>query len=413
VRIDMRKMLATASIRTGRTFLAIVALLALAACTTIDRNAAVPPQKRKNAIVLGLPNARFFVDEPMAMAAEQQRALAREARHLGVPLGGTLPTANLLSLSGGGDNGAFGAGLLAGWTVHGDRPSFKLVTGVSTGALIAPFAFLGPEYDGALTDVYTRIDQGDIFEKRFLPVAAITQDALSDTTPLFRLISRYIDERVLSRVAAEYEKGRLLLIQTTDLDAGRPVIWNIGAIAASGRPEALDMMRHILLASASIPAAFPPVMFDVEANGLHYQEMHVDGGAVSQAFLVPPSLNTRDVQARSGYRRASVVAYLIRNSRLTTDWGDTERQTLPIAGKAVSTLINYNGVGDIYRMYMVTQRAGAAFNLAYIGDDFHAPHTADFDPAYMRALFDFAYRKAAKGYPWDHAPPGFGGKGGG
>jgi len=380
-----------------------------ASCSSIDRRSAVPPPERRDALVLGLPNARFFIDEPRAMAEEQQRALAREARILGVERGGELPTAYLLSLSGGGDNGAFGAGLLVGWTAHGDRPKFKLVTGVSTGALIAPFAFLGPDYDAALTEVYTNIDPSKVYEKRFLLVAAVAQDALSDTHPLYETISHFVDEALVARIAAEYEKGRLLLIQTTDLDAGRPVIWNIGAIAASGRPEAISLIRHVLLASASIPAAFPPVMFDVEANGQHYQEMHVDGGAVSQAFLVPPSLNARAVIEKEGYRR-NVVAYVIRNSRLVTDWSDVERQTLSIAEKAVSTLINYNGVGDLYRMYMVTQRAKASFNLAFIDGDFHAPHPVDFDPEYMRALYRFAYDKAAQGYPWEHAPPGFGPK---
>jgi predicted acylesterase/phospholipase RssA len=380
-------------------------LLVLSACSTLTYTPP-PPAERRHATVLKIPNARFYVDEPGPMAAEQQRALAREARLLGVEKGGVLPTAYLLSLSGGGDQGAFGAGLLVGWTAHGDRPKFKLVTGVSTGALIAPFAFLGPDYDAQLKDVYTNISPDKVYEKRFLPVAALAQDALSDTAPLYETIARYIDGAVLAKIAAEYEKGRLLLIQTTDLDAGRPVIWNIGAIAASGRPEALDLVRHVMLASASIPAAFPPVLFDVEADGTAYQEMHVDGGAVSQAFLVPPSLNSRAVMGKAGYRRR-VAAYVIRNSRLVVDWSDVDNLTLPIAEKAVSTLINYNGVGDLYRIYMVTRRADAAFNLAFIGDDFHADHPTEFDPGYMRALFGFAYDKAARGYPWEHAPPGF------
>ena len=386
---------------------ALAMALLLVACSTMERRAAVPVAERQDALILGLPNARFFVDDPSKIETEQRLALLREARDLGVANGGSLPTAYLLSLSGGGDNGAFGAGLLIGWTAHGDRPKFKLVTGVSTGALIAPFAFLGSEYDGPLTDVYTDINPEKVYEKRFTFVAAVAQDALSDTSPLYQTISHYIDATVLARIAAEYEKGRLLLIQTTDLNAGRPVIWNVGAIAASGRPDALDLVRHILLASASIPAAFPPVMFDVEVGGKTYQEMHVDGGAVSQAFLVPPSVNTREALEKAGYRRG-VAAYIIRNSRLTTEWSDVERQTLSIAGKAVSTLINYNGVGDLYRMYMVTRRASASFNFAFIGDDFRAPHPMDFDPGYMRALFNFARDKAAKGYLWEHAPPGFG-----
>ena len=382
----------------------------LSACATVEHYTALPPSEKHEATVLGLPNARLFPDRPEGFIAEQERALIREAKAVGVGRGGTLPTAYMLSLSGGGDNGAFGAGLLVGWTAHGDRPKFKLVTGVSTGALIAPLVFLGPEYDAALTDVYTNIGPSKIFEKRFI-LAALTEDALSDTTPLYETISRFIDANMIAKIAAEYEKGRLLFIQTTDLGAGRPVQWNIGAIAASGNPRALDLIRHILLASASIPAAFPPVMFDVEANGKPYQEMHVDGGAVSQAFLIPPSVNLRVARARTGYQRKGVVAYIIRNSRLTTEWSDVERLTLSIAQKAVSTMINYNGVGDLYRMYMVTQRAGATFNLAYIGDDFNAPHKEDFDQTYMRALYRYAYEKAERGYQWEHAPPGFASKG--
>jgi hypothetical protein len=122
-------------------------------------------------------------------------------------------------------------------------------------------------------------------------------------------------------------------------------------------------------------------------------------------------LNIHVAQEKAGYRRNTVVAYVIRNSRLRTEWSDVERQTLSIAQKAVSTMINYNGVGDLYRMYLVTQRAGASFNLAYIGDDFQAEHKEDFDQTYMRALYHYAYEKAERGYPWEHAPPGFAGNG--
>jgi len=399
----------TRSLSASRLVLCLAAALAilLSACSTFERKSAVPAALRRDAVVVGLdiPNARFFRDQPALISAEQERALIREAKYLGVGRGDELPTAYLLALSGGGDNGAFGAGLLVGWTARGDRPKFKIVTGVSTGSLIAPLAFLGPAYDAELAEVYTTIDQSDVFEKR-LVTAALLQNAMADTAPLYATISRHFDERKMARIAEEYERGRLLVIQTTDLDAGRPVMWNIGAIARSGRPEALNLIRHILLASASIPAAFPPVLFDVEANGAPYQEMHVDGGTVSQAFLIPPSVNPHVAQAEAGYHR-KLVAYVIRNGRITTDWSDVEPQTLAIGERAVSTMIDYNGVGDFYRVYMETQRANAAFNLAYIGDDFHAEHKEEFDPTYMRALYRYGFDKAAKGYAWLAGPPGF------
>lgn len=227
----------------------------LSACSIWERGLLVPPSETNEATVLGLPNARFFADRPEAILAKLERALIREAKTFGVPRGGILLAAYLLSLSGGSDNGVFGAGLLAGWTAHGDRPVFKYVAGVRTGALIAPF-FLGPEYDAALTDVYTNVDPSKIYETRFI-TAALTEDAVADTTPFYETISRYVDKEMLTKIAVEYEKGRLLIIQTTNLDAGRPVLWNIRAIAASGDTRALNVIRHILLASASIPAAFP------------------------------------------------------------------------------------------------------------------------------------------------------------
>lgn len=390
-----------------RPLLAILLLpVLLSACATTDRQAAVPPQERRAATVLGLPNARFFGDETGPIEQEQKQALIREARRLGVKKGGALPTAHVLALSGGGDNGAFGAGLLVGWTAHGDRPQFKLVTGVSTGALIAVCAFLGPDYDPLLTEIYTQLDAAQIYKDRFLPVAAIAQDALSDTAPLYRTISYYFTEETMKKIAVEYEKGRLLAIQTTDLDAGRPVFWNIGAIAASGHPGALDLIRHVLLASAAIPAAFPPVLFDVEANGKPYQELHVDGGAVSQSFIGPASLNPEQARDEAGLKR-KVETYIVRNGKLKADWSDVELLTLPVAQKAVSVLINFNGVGDLYKMYMIAKRGGSTYNLAYIGEDFSAKHPADFDREYMRALYAYGFERAKAGYPWRHGPPGF------
>src|SRR5262249_31665013 len=164
--------------------------------------------------------------------------------------------------------------LLCGWTAADTRPEFKIVTGISTGALTAPFAFLGPEYDGTLREVYTTIRTKDIIEPRST-LSGIIGDALADNTPLLRLLRRKGDDRVMQAIAAEYQRGRVLLVGTTNLDAQRGVVWNVTAIAASGNPRALALIHQILLASAAIPAAFPPIMIDVEVDGRRYQEMHV------------------------------------------------------------------------------------------------------------------------------------------
>jgi hypothetical protein len=371
-------------------------------CAGVARTSAVPTESTTRATVLGLSNARFFpLTDTKAMAAEGWRSVQREiAYRRSVGLSGTLPTANFLALSGGGDDGAFGAGLLVGWTNRGTRPDFKLVTGISTGALIAPFAFLGPDYDDALTDVYTNVDQKDIFTKRSI-LAALTADAMADSTPLYGTISRHLDEHMMKRIAEEYAKGRLLLIATTNLDAGRPVIWNIGAIAQSGEPGALELIKRILLASAAIPAAFPPVMFDVSVDGHAYQEMHVDGGAVAQTFLYPPTLKITTAPKR---RR---VAYVIRNGRLWAPWENVERSTLTIAERAVATLIASNGVGDLYRIYATTRRDKVDFNLAFIASDFTEPYKGPFDREYMGKLYAYGRTLGQRGYPWKKGPPGF------
>jgi len=358
--------------------------------------------------VLGVPNERFLTTSPegqRAIEAEFVAAGERMRRRLALRPGQPLPKVNLLSVSGGGENGAFGAGLLCGWSELGTRPEFNLVTGVSTGALTAPFAFLGRDYDPQLRSVYTDLTLRDIAESRGL-IAAIFDDALADTTPLFRTISRYLDAAMLAAIARAYEGGRLLLIGSANLDAQVPVIWNIGAIAASGHPRALDTVRRVLLASASIPGAFPPVMFDVTVDGQPHQELHVDGGAFAQAFLYPASMGRgRQARIARGTAARDVEAYIIRNGRLDPEWATVERRTLGITGRAISTMIAASGYNDVVRMYNNTQRDGIGFNLAFIGTDFDKELPAPFDQAFMRALFQYGYERGRRGYDWASRPP--------
>jgi predicted acylesterase/phospholipase RssA len=311
----------------------------------------------------------------------------------------------LLAVSGGGENGAFGAGLLCGWSDNGTRPVFELVTGVSTGALTAPFAYLGSSYDPQLRAVYTELKPTNVLLKRYF-TAALFDDAMADNSPLFKTISGYLNETMLAALAQGYDEGRLLLIGTTDLDAQQPVMWNVGAIAKSGHPRALDTIRRILLASAAIPGAFPPTMFDVTLDGTSYQEMHVDGGAFAQAFLYPAGLTRqRRVRMTNGQVVVPAVAYVVRNGRLDPEWATTERSTLGIAGRAIATMIAASGLNDVLRMYNTTQRDGIGFNLAYIGADFTQKLPEPFDQGYMRALFDYGYQRARRGYDWSKSPP--------
>jgi hypothetical protein len=280
------------------------------------------------------------------------------------------------------------------------------VTGVSTGALSAPFAFLGPEYDEQLKKVYTETAAGDVFQPRTF-MAAVADDAMADSTPLRNKIAGFVDAHMMQRLAEEYGKGRILLILTTYLDQGRSVIWNIVAIAESGHPRSRELIVDILLASAAVPGVFPPVMIGITVNGKNYQEMHVDGGAVAQAFLYPPSFKLKAKLKELGLKDSTTVAYIIRNGRLYRPEENVERQTLKIAQQAISTMTASSGVNDLYRMYLTAKRDGVQFRLAHIEDDFQLAYKGPFDKSYMNALFEHGYEVGLAGYKWHTTPPGY------
>lgn len=383
---------------------ACVLALLVAGCALIPRLDSPAPETAEQIAVLGLPNARFWPDrDPRPLVREAVLMADRQRADAGNrPLG----PANFLALSGGSDNGAFGAGLVTGWSETGQRPEFQVVTGISAGALIAPFAFLGPGYDGALREVFTGVTLADIVSVGSLVRAVLFNEALADTSPLYNLIRRHANREMLDAIAREYARGRLLLIGTVNLDLQRPVIWNIGAIAASGHPEALSLFHSILLASASIPGAFPPVLVDVEANGTRYQEMHVDGGAATQVFLYPPSIELRRLAERRGILRQQRTVWVVRNDRLDPDWQTTSRGILSISRRSLSTLIHFSGMNDIVRIYGTARRDNVDFRLAYIGTGFDHARRAAFDREYMQALFDYGRAQARNPATWQSAPPG-------
>lgn len=386
----------------------VCGMLAAAGCGGPVRGPAVPAEIQDRAVIPGLsPAARTWgsVLNPEFEHELMESVRREQAERTAAGQSGPLPPAEFLAISGGGANGAFTAGLLNGWTAAGNRPKFKAVTGISTGALIAPFAFLGHEHDATLRKFYTEISTPDILVERGM-LAAVFDDALADNAPLRKMLAGLVNEKLVAEIAAEYAKGRVLMIGTANLDAQRGVIWNIGAIAASGHPRSVELILDILIASASIPAAFPPVMFDVKADDKAYQEMHGDGGTITQVFLYPPSMKLKEEAEAAGIRRERRV-YIIRNARFEPDWADTPRRTLPIAGRAVSSLIATQGVGDLYRTYLNTQRDGIDYNLAAIPSDFKQQAKEAFDREYMRKLYDVGYEMARKGYPWQKVPPGF------
>jgi predicted acylesterase/phospholipase RssA len=330
------------------------------------------------AAVPGMPDARFWADSTTDFAK-------------------ALPTqpGPWLALSSGGEDGAFGAGLLAGLGAAGKRPEFSVVTGVSTGALLAPFAFLGSHYDEAMRDAYTRITSADIFE------VGATPESFVNTWPLKELIAKEFTPAMLADIAAEYAKGRRLFIVTTDLDAGRSVVWNMGAIAAHGGDQALNLFRTVLLASTSIPGAFPPVLIEVEANGKKFAEMHVDGGVGGQFFVAPIALTA----ATSDFKLPATELYVMVNTGLQPDFETVKRNTASILTQSVGMAVKIDTRLMLDRAYLLAKRSGIPFNVASIPPDFSAPSRGAFDPDYMRALFQAGVDQGKSATPFASTPP--------
>lgn len=375
----------------------------LMSCSSVPERNSLPESLSNTAQIPGIAGARYWADEPQP-EMDDWFELTKEQLKSQYPASYG-QAHNYLAISGGGQRGAFGAGLLCGWTETGTRPEFTMVTGVSTGALIAPFAFLGSEYDHVIREIYTGYSTKDIVEPRGI-LETVFGDAATDSSPLRERLVRYIDTDVMAAIATEFKKGRVLYIVTTNLDAARPVAWNIGRIAISGSPDALQLIRDIMLASASVPAAFPPVMFDVEADGQRYDELHVDGGATSVLYLYPIGLDWGKLAGRLEVKGKPSV-YIVRNGGWRKNYKSVKRSTIPIAMRTIDSLMGSAILGDAYRIYLATQRDGIDYHLAYMPEKFSEESSEPFDKEYMIKLFDFGYQMAKDGYKWHTAPPGY------
>lgn len=388
-----------------RSLLLVVTAFTIVGCAAIKERAPLPSELVGQAGIPGVPRARLWGDEwPRWLADKLDTMTDAEAREqLGVLYDAPH---NYLAISGGGAEGAFGAGLLAGWTESGTRPEFTVVTGISTGALTAPFAYLGPEYDAVIKEVYTTVSTKDIAKRRPI-LSLIRNDAMSDTAPLRALIEKTVNADVIAAIAEEYStKGRMLFVGTVNLDASRSVIWNIGEIARSDYPRRNALIHDILQASSAIPIAFPPVMIPVSVGDETYDEMHVDGGTGMQVFLYPAAVNFREMTERLKVRGQPKV-YVIRNAYMDPDYDGIQRTMLPIAGRSISALIRTQGVGDLFQIHSLCMRDGNDFNLAYIPADFTLEPREAFDPVYMKALYERGFEMARDGYDWQKAPPGY------
>jgi Patatin-like phospholipase len=313
------------------------------------------------AVIPGVPDARFWAD------SEKDFLKALPAT-----------PGPWLALSTGGGDGAFGAGLLNGWSESGKRPAFSVVTGVSTGSLMAPFAFIGSSRDDGLKRAYTEYNAGDIFED------VKTAESLVDTWPLKRLIAKEVTPELLAQIAEAHKKGRRLFVATTNLDAQRGTIWNMGAIAAKGDEAALKLFRDILAASTAIPGLFPPVLIDVEANGKKTQEMHADGGLAAQVFVAPESM----INSSSKTKIPATQLYLIANNRLTTEFAMTERSLIFVLGHSIAVGVQAMLRVNIDRTAAAAKRDSVPFYLSYPALSSAEQGKGAFDTEFMKGLFE-------------------------
>jgi hypothetical protein len=330
------------------------------------------------AIIVGFPEARAWGDSETDFA------------HL-LPL----TTGPWLAISGGGSDGAFGAGVLTGWTQAGNRPEFAVVTGVSIGALIAPFAFLGPRYDDEMRTSFTTISAADIFEDQPTP------NSLFDYWPLKRLIEHRITPKLLAEIGIEHARGRRLFVATTNLDAGRRVIWNMGAIAARGDATALKLFRDVLLASCSIPGFFSPVEITVEASGKRFQEMHGDGTLTAPLFVLPEAM----FAASSSSRPPLTQIYVIVNSKLGAEFKITERNVAGVLGRSIGVALTSALRSEVSLLSVAARRLGFALQIAYIDPVFSYPSRGPFDGKYMHALYEFGLSASQKGTAFEDGRP--------
>jgi predicted acylesterase/phospholipase RssA len=316
---------------------------------------------------------------------------------------GTVPY-RVLAISGGGSRGAYGAGLLTGWTEHGDRPEFDVVTGISTGALMATHAFLGAAFDDGL-QLYRRTKNEDVFKARG-KLAALNDDALLDTAPLRSTLTAMLTEDIVRRVAEEHAKGRRLYIGTTNLDANTFTVWDMGAIAASDRPDKVQRYRDVVRASAAFPIAFPPVYLEVERpDGTRYTQMHADGGLRQTVFFYDFVDEWQDALRAEGVKadRVRPMLYLLNNDRIhgRVRNSPVKGRTLSIAGASIDTLMRQTLLDSLYRLWVTALSNGADFNIAFIPPEFDlSDNSLLFDNAEMELLYQLGYQQARSGEAW-------------
>jgi hypothetical protein len=391
-------------------FLLAFSILIVSACAKELLRDPVPAELEEAASIINMPGVRVWGDSPdSGWQADVIQSIRDEPEGL-FPRG---PNGEFqysgLSLSGGGDHGAFGAGFLKGWSASGTRPVFKVVSGISTGALIAPFALLGPEYDDTLEEVYTQVTADDIYRKQSV-LGAYWRESLADNQPLRNMVEEYITDEIIDSIGVAHNNGQRLLIGTTNFDAQRAVIWSMGVVANSKHPDVYDMFRNIVVASAAIPVLFPPTFIDVEAGGKTYQEMHVDGGVMGQMVFFGSSIDwPAALQEASGEQNPvdNSVLYIIIDGEIAHHYDVVPRRLAPIADRTIKTMIKVSALSSLYKMFLHARINGYDFKYVSMPEAYKPVDDTPYDPEEMRRMFRIGHKMGSAGDSWSSTLPEF------
>ncbi|MDD5195362.1 MAG: patatin-like phospholipase family protein [Candidatus Omnitrophica bacterium] len=370
---------------------------------------AVPENLVGTAVVAGMPDIRYYAGKPDSYSMMRQ-SLVDSFKEEGKSdyLVDGIKVYPALLIGGGVSNSAYGIGLLKGWLKEGTRPVFKIVTGYSSGSIIAIATFAGKDYEDRIAELFTSISSKDVLKKRSV-FSVIFGDSVASSAPLAKKINDIVDEDLMAKITEEHRKGRRLYVGTTDFDAQGFVIWDMGALASKGGPESLKMFRKIILASCSFPVMVSPVYFQVEAGGSRFDEMHVDGGVVSGLFYIYQLMEgVESMGQASGINPGGFKTrlYVLNLCYMSPHSKQVEDNMVAMT----SRLIELNGaakmIGDTYRVYAYAKEKEWDYNLAYIPEDFKPNQKEMLDTQEMQRLFKRGYDDAIEGYKWHKAPPG-------
>jgi len=370
---------------------------------------AVPENLVGTAVVVGMPDIRYYTDKPDSFSMMRQ-SLADSFKDEGKSdyLVDGIKTYPTLLVGGGVSNSAYGIGLLKGWLKEGSRPVFKIVTGYSSGSIIAIATFAGKDYEDRIADLFTSISSKDVLKPRGM-FSVLFGDSVSSSAPLAKKIDDIVDEDLLAKIAQEHRKGRRLYVGTTDFDAQGFVIWDMGALASKGGPDSVKMFRKIILASCSFPVIVPPVYFQVEAGGRLYEEMHVDGGVVGGLFYIyqlMEGVEPMDQASGTNPGGFKTQVYVLNLCYMSPHSQQVKDNMVSMTSRLIETNGAAKMIGDTYRIYAYAKEKGWDYNLAYIPEDFKPNQKEMLDKQEMKRLFKRGYDDAAGGYKWHKSPPG-------